>query len=247
MQVEYENGSGNAGGYQSRLLRSRTLLAGGLGEGLIVYIKSLLLLSVVLLVSACATLDRNDCVTGDWQTIGYNDGARGRSGEFLELHQQACAKHGVSVEEPLYTQGYKTGLAHYCQPETGYRLGRNEEIYNYICPAEFEKDFVTAYAVGLTETMADLQIEENFLESRLWYATVRHRNYEVSYEVDPVTEPGGGRTAVLIQPRVLDSLRNQVDNYRDRRARIRNALARADRFLKATSTVPVSDESAESS
>ena len=239
MQTDYEESSHKADGYEVR-----RLLTHGSADGLVVYLNSLALLSVVLLIGACATLDRNDCVTGDWQTIGYNDGARGHGGEFLELHQKACAKHGVSVEEPLYTQGYKVGLADFCQPETGYRLGRNEENYNYICPAEFERDFVLAYAVGLTETMAALQQDENFLADRLWNVTVRDSHYEISYQVDPVTA-GNGRSAVLIQPRVLGALRNQIDNYRDRRARIRNAMARAERFLKTTSVVPASSESAE--
>lgn len=239
MQTEFEATSHNADGYEVH-----RLLTHGLADGLVVYMKSLVLLSVVLLVGACATMDRNDCVTGDWQTIGYNDGARGHGGEFLELHQKACAKHGVSVEGSLYTQGYNVGLAEFCLPEIGYRLGRNEENYNYICPAEFERDFVIAYALGLTETMAALQQDENFLEDRLWNATVRDRHYEISYEVDPVTA-GNGRSAVLIQPRILGALRNQVDNYRDRRARIRNALARAERFIKTTSAVPASSESSE--
>ncbi len=210
--------------------------------GFSLLLKSVLLLSIVVFLGACATLDRHDCEGGDWQEIGYRDGALGRGGEFLALHRKACLKHGVTVVEPVYARGYSAGLADFCQTETAYRLGRNEETYGYICPADLETKFVTAYVEGLNETLAELQLQENFLESRLWHATVRNRTFEGSYEVEGNAVPGGvdsgGRTVVLIEPRILGSLRNQLDNYRDRRARIRSALARADIFFKSVLAEP---------
>lgn len=195
-------------------------------------------LLMALLVSGCATLNRSECEAGQWQEIGYHDGARGRGNEFLGLHQRACAKHGVDVAEPLYNNGYLAGLADFCQPQTAYRLGRNEEIYNYACPSEFERPFVVAYVDGLTETMRELQLHEHFLEDRLWYATVRYQSLQTSH-VDPSEEDSAETPAqVLRETRVLGALRDGVDNYRDRRARIRNALARANRFLQTTAAVP---------
>lgn len=211
--------------------------------GLPTCLRCFALLCLVMLVSSCATLDRSECEAGNWQEIGYRDGALGRGGEFLQLHHKACLKHGVSVVEPVYAKGYTIGLADFCLPETGYRLGRNEEIYNYVCPAELEKEFVLAYASGITATMAALQIEESFLENRLWHATVKHRHYVTSYEVTPAPGANGGATVVLREPRILDALRNQRDNYRDRRARLRGALAKADRFLQTAVSVPAVSQS----
>ncbi len=185
---------------------------------------------LALVLSACATLDRSECEAGEWQEIGYHDGARGHGDEFLGLHQKACAKHGVAVAETEYNNGYLAGLADFCQPQTAYRLGRNEEIYDYVCPTEFERPFVVAYVDGLTETMRELRLHESFLEDRLWYATVRYQSLQTSYVDTTADTP----TQVLTETRVLGALRDRVDNHRDRRARIRNALARANRFLQAT-------------
>lgn len=200
--------------------------AGKAGKG---FRAAFALVLLALLVSACATLDRGECEAGQWRQIGYHDGARGYGDEFLGLHQKACAKHGVAVAESGYNNGYLAGLADFCQPQTAYRLGRNEEIYNYVCPAEFELPFVVAYVDGLTETMRDLQLHESFLEDRLWYATVRYQSLQTSH-VDTSSDTP---TQVLTETRVLSALRDGVDNHRDRRARIRNALARANRFLQA--------------
>lgn len=213
-----------SGGYRSRWIR---------------YTLATLLILSTGLISACATLDRADCEAGQWQEIGYRDGARGRSHDvFLGLHDKACAKHGVSVDQTVYKQGYQVGVADFCQPPTGYRLGRNEENYNYICPAELERNFLVAYADGLSDTLRELESYEHFLEDRLWHAKWKHRQYERSYDIEaPDGQSSGGneRHYIVTEQRVLDALKDRIGDYRDRRIRIRNALARAVRVLEATS------------
>lgn len=190
-------------------------------------------------ISACATLNQADCEAGQWQEIGYRDGARGRSHDvFLGLHDKACAKHGVNVDRSVYKQGYLVGVADFCQPPTGYRLGRNEENYNYICPAELERSFLVAYADGLTDTLRELESYEHFLEDRLWHAKWKHRQYERSYDIeapDGQNSEGNERHYIVTEQRVLDALKDRIGDYRDRRIRIRNALARAVRVLESTS------------
>lgn len=46
--------------------------------------------SLVVLLAACATLDREECVHADWYAIG------------LEDHRRACAKHYVAPNTERY-------------------------------------------------------------------------------------------------------------------------------------------------
>ena len=105
---------------------------------------------VMLLValSGCASLSREECVTGDWRGIGYSDGLSGRAESYLAEHQTACAEYQISLNLVEYNQGRAEGLTRYCQPENGYRLGRQGQKYNYVCPASLEPSFLSQYQQG---------------------------------------------------------------------------------------------------
>ena len=49
----------------------------------------------LLLITGCASLDKQECRLADWRMIGYEDGAAGRSGTRIGDHRAACAQHGV--------------------------------------------------------------------------------------------------------------------------------------------------------
>ena len=56
--------------------------------------------AVVALLFALAgcssnSVSESQCIAGDWQTIGYRDGANGNRSTQLLAHQDACVKHGV--------------------------------------------------------------------------------------------------------------------------------------------------------
>lgn len=114
------------------------------GNGII----SSALLLAALGLSACATMDKNECLTVDWRTVGYEDGAAGYSGERIGQHRKACAKHGVAPDLMEYQQGRDAGLREYCVPATGFRVGSQGYSYNGICPSELEGAFVSAFESG---------------------------------------------------------------------------------------------------
>ena len=57
---------------------------------------SLALLGSIVLLSSCATLSKQECLVGDWQAIGYNDGVAGYQSDRLASHAKACAKASVA-------------------------------------------------------------------------------------------------------------------------------------------------------
>jgi hypothetical protein len=106
------------------------------------------LLAVALLLSGCATMSESECLTVDWQTIGFEDGVAGYSGDRIGQHRKACAKHGVSPDLVGYQRGREAGLKEYCQPANGFRVGSQGGSYTGICPAELDVAFTTAYESG---------------------------------------------------------------------------------------------------
>lgn len=99
-------------------------------------------------LSGCATMSGDECLTSDWQAIGYEDGARGYTSEQLGSRRKACAKHGVTPDFAAYQSGREKGLAEYCQPGRGFNVGSSGGRYNGVCSAHNEADFVDAYNAG---------------------------------------------------------------------------------------------------
>src|SRR5262245_18372320 len=72
-------------------------------------------------LGGCASrgMAKEECVSADWQTIGYEDGLRGLPPDRIGAHRVACAKYQVSPNLVAYTEGRQLGLREYCQPKNG--------------------------------------------------------------------------------------------------------------------------------
>lgn len=102
----------------------------------------------LLALGACATMDRDECLTVDWRTVGFEDGVAGYSGDRIGQHRKACAKHGVTPDLAAYQSGREDGLREYCVPANGFRLGSQGGGYGGICPADLEPAFTDAFESG---------------------------------------------------------------------------------------------------
>src|SRR5687768_11835056 len=89
---------------------------------------------IVVMMTGCSSMSRNECLAVDWRTIGYEDGVAGHPGNHIAQHRKACAKHGVRADLSLYQTGREQGLQEYCQPANGYRLGIRGGSYGGVCP-----------------------------------------------------------------------------------------------------------------
>lgn len=102
----------------------------------------------VAMLSGCATMSSDECLTSDWQTIGYEDGARGYTAERIGEHRKACAKHGVAPDFAAYQSGREQGLVEFCQPSRGFNVGASGGSYNGVCNVTLEAGFLDAYNAG---------------------------------------------------------------------------------------------------
>lgn len=110
--------------------------------------KLFLLMIIGLAVNGCATLDKNECLTANWESIGYEDGTKGYTASHIGNHRKACAKHGVTPNLDLYTKGRERGLVQYCRASVGYRTGASGRSYKNVCPAISEGEFLKGYRFG---------------------------------------------------------------------------------------------------
>ena len=134
------------------MLRKRLLRAG-------------LLLGIAGMLTACASMSEQECLTANWVDQGYRDGSRGYPASRIYDHQEACAKVGVRPNQPLYTQGRNQGIEEYCQPENGWREGRLGNTYRNACPAHLESAFLRQYHEGARVYEAERYVAE--LHNRL--------------------------------------------------------------------------------
>jgi hypothetical protein len=101
-----------------------------------------------LVMSGCASMSSDECMTADWTAIGYEDGARGYTTDQFSKHRKACADHGITPSFTDYQAGRERGLEEYCQPGRGFNVGASGGRYYGVCSVNLEPDFLDAYNAG---------------------------------------------------------------------------------------------------
>ncbi len=122
---------------------------------------SLPILGSIFLLSSCATLSKQQCLIGDWQAIGYNDGVSGYSSERLASHAKACAKASVAPDYLAWERGRKLGLKQYCTTNNAYNIGRRGRKLNNVCPTAAVNDLHLANQRGLAYYDLDSQLDKD--------------------------------------------------------------------------------------
>ena len=102
----------------------------------------------LLALAGCSSLSKSQCLAGDWQTVGYRDGASGVSSAALLRHENACVKLGVIPDRKAYLAGWQQGVAQYCQPSNGFGVGERGGAFSNVCPAGMQDAFHEAYQQG---------------------------------------------------------------------------------------------------
>ena len=115
----------------------------------------------IYLLSACATLSKQECVVGDWQAIGYNDGVAGYAADRLASHTKACAKASVTPDYQLWERGRQLGLKQYCTVTSAYNIGRRGQKLNNVCPITLANSLQVANQKGLDYYSLDNQLDKD--------------------------------------------------------------------------------------
>lgn len=132
----------------------------------------IMLLASLVMLSSCATLNKDECLTADWYQIGYEDGAMGQPESRISAHRQACSKHGVTPDLRQYQDGHQEGVISFCSPRNGFVQGQNGYEYTGICPPALEREFLDSYQAGrelysVRSAIRNLQTEQRTNENKI--------------------------------------------------------------------------------
>lgn len=155
----------------------------------------------------CATISKEQCLSGDWGAVGYGDGVDGRPMSRLDAHAKACAKVGVTPEPVPYFAARAEGLKRYCTEPNGFRVGREGKSYAGVCPPPVEAEFLGGYADGERVHAATQRLES--ARSDLSSADAR---------ADKRARQADGVEDELRNPKLTDE---QIRELRDRLNRLR--------------------------
>lgn len=120
----------------------------------------IIIIGLSLALSACTTLSREECSSGDWRMIGVQDGNDGRPAERFDRHVKACGRDGTAPDRELYQAGRQKGLATYCTSVRGYREGALGQKYYNVCPPQSEGQFQTGFKLGNRIQQMESQISD---------------------------------------------------------------------------------------
>jgi len=118
-------------------------------------------LGSIYLLAGCATLSKQECLVGDWQAIGYNDGVAGHYSDRLASHTEACAKANVTPNYQAWERGRKLGLQQYCTINNAYNIGRRGRQLNNVCPITMANTLQVANQKGLDYYTLDSQLDKD--------------------------------------------------------------------------------------
>jgi len=175
---------------------------------------NILLVAILCGLTACASMSKEECLTADWKTIGYEDGSLGRPDSTIQSHRKSCAKINVTPDLAQYQQGHREGARAYCKKSTGYQLGVSGGAYYNICPPDLEASFLQAYRLGqelyvLTQSIAKVQSDISSYRS-----SVNELEKQKLTEKDAIVE-GGSAKERRQHLKEIDHLDAEMRRYQD--------------------------------
>lgn len=97
-------------------------------------IKKIALVTTLLVyVSGCATMSKEECQLANWQAIGQMDGANGKQADYLAKRSSNCVKNGIMPNQILWEKGRQKGLRNYCTPNNIYNQGLHGKSFSPVC------------------------------------------------------------------------------------------------------------------
>ena len=188
------------------------------------------LLAAAMLGGCASGMDKDQCATADWRTIGYEDGLHGLPADRIAVHRTKCAKHQVTPNLVAYSEGRERGLREYCQPKNGFRAGINGSAYANVCSGAAEAAFIDNYRYGR-------QIHDARAELRVTHARLRDAHEGVAQTEAAIANV----TAELVMPKLPTDRRAWLASELVRLTQQRSdLLSRIDQLTQRTQQLAMS-------
>lgn len=101
-------------------------------------------LLIIITLSGCAAISKEECLLGDWYQVGLSDGQQGVKNKAATYHKE-CSKYQAQVDVKRYNDGRNEGLKSFCTYQNGVSHGMSNKTYNNVCPTELSAKFLFGY------------------------------------------------------------------------------------------------------
>lgn len=167
-------------------------------------------LAMAFLVTACASLSKDECLNADWHLIGFEDGSSGHALDRVGRHRKACASVNVVPDIGRYETGHEKGARQYCTRARGYAEGVKGAAYYGICPLDLVDEFLQAYRDGQALYQVDKQLDE--LMSAI--VATNHRmdeiDADIAYHEGEIISAMSGSRSRAEHLAIIRDLRNEL-------------------------------------
>lgn len=125
----------------------------------------LLFATLLLLLTGCSVVTKEQCQHHNWYGRGYNDAKKGRPANYGQTYFQACRNQGVYLDLAPWQRGYRKQLKDQCPVSQAKTLATSQP--NYHGPCLSLPDFNQAYQQARrdAEAAAHLQGVQNKLDT----------------------------------------------------------------------------------
>lgn len=188
-----------------------------------------------LALSACSSMNREECLYADWQLIGHQDAIEGKAQDSLSYYRTDCAEYGVTPDLAQYQIGFSKGLDGFCSYDSGKNFGIKGGNYLGTCDSHVNAGaFQQGYNLGngyyqLTARYDSLTYEQCSIKERIKkvekrlidkeleiisdYTTPERRLLLLKEIKDTQEEIGELKKTYLDNQVAIGSVSAQIDNY----------------------------------
>lgn len=183
---------------------------------------------VLLSVAGCTSISKEECLQGDWYSIGVDDGKNGRlPTDSFHGYEKECADYGVRPDFAKYQQGHSQGLVFYCDFEHGVAHGRSGSEYNTACTGKLEPSFRQGYQQGRRWYQAKKVVDDiRYAIARIQSANTQMDDeiYQLNQRI--VQDPNPNNRASMMYR--VDELRRRIGENAVELGRLGGELSRAE-------------------
>jgi hypothetical protein len=178
------------------------------------YIKLLSMAAIILLLSNCANMNESDCITADWQLIGFEDGSFGKNETHISQHRKECAEHGVTPDLKAYRKGHFDGSERFCTANNGFSQGQQGKRYNSSCPEIFEAEFLKGFTDGQTLHRLKNQLNQRTDDLESTYKNIDWLEHTIAEKSELMVADGLKRDQrIMVRDEIAQHQRQQASLY----------------------------------
>jgi hypothetical protein len=178
------------------------------------YLRFLAITAITLFLSNCANMNESDCLTADWQLIGFEDGSFGKNESHISQHRKECSEYAVTPDLSAYRKGHYEGSKRFCTIENGFSRGLQGKDYNRSCPQQFEADFLAGFNDGQTLYGLKNVLNQRAADLEDTYKNVEWLEHAIAEKSELMVADGLNREQrIAVRDEIAEHQQQQQDLY----------------------------------